>query len=200
MAIRILSPLEKLPSAFSAYEDAQDDQLINLLQLGDDRAFETLMNRHRGIVWRCVKQYMGNLNEVEDIFQDVSISFYQTAQNYRTGQAKFSSWLYRVVANRCLDVLRSKRAGGENKELDESLPSTIPTGEEALNRQELAEQLKELLEELPLQQKMAMSLYYYEEKDINDIANILSVSDVATRSLIKRGKEKLRELGAGISF
>jgi RNA polymerase sigma-70 factor (ECF subfamily) len=200
MAVRIISTLEKRPSAFSAYEDAQDDQLIRLLQLGYERAFETLMNRHRGIVWRAVKQYMGNLNEVEDIYQDASLSFYQNCQNYRVGEAKFSTWLYRVVANRCLDILRSKKASGNNKELDDLLPSNAPTGEDDLNRREVSRQLKGLLAELPLQQRLAVSLYYYEEKEISDISGLLSVSDIATRSLIKRGKEKMRELGSAINF
>jgi RNA polymerase sigma-70 factor (ECF subfamily) len=143
---------------------------------------------------------MGNLNEVEDIYQDASLSFYQNCQNYRVGEAKFSTWLYRVVANRCLDILRSKKASGNNKELDDLLPSNAPTGEDDLNRREVSRQLKGLLAELPLQQRLAVSLYYYEEKEISDISGLLSVSDIATRSLIKRGKEKMRELGSAINF
>lgn len=200
MAIRILPSPTKSSSAFSAYEDAQDDQLVNLLQLGDDRAFQTLMNRHRGIVWRVAGRYLGSIEDAEDLFQDVSLSFYQNRQSYRVGSAKFSSWLYRVASNRCLDLLRSRKTSSKDGQLSESLASNEPTGEDTLNKTQVYAQLKALLEILPAQQRLVLSLYYYEEKEIADISHDLNISEDATRSLIKRGKEKLRELGAGISL
>lgn len=201
MAIRPVSSLTNQESSvFSAYEDAQDDQLVNLLQLGDDRAFETLMGRHRGLIWRVAKQYLGTIEDAEDLFQDVSLSFYQNRQSYQSGAAKFSSWLYRVATNRALDILRARKASSKNSQLNEFIALDAPTGEDTINQNQLHLQLQGLLDVLPIQQKMALSLYYYEERAISDISEILSVSEVATRSLIKRGKEKLRELGAGISF
>lgn len=201
MAIRPVSSLTNQESSvFSAYEDAQDNQLVNLLQLGDDRAFETLMGRHRGLIWRVAKQYLGTIEDAEDLFQDVSLSFYQNRQSYQSGAAKFSSWLYRVATNRALDIFRARKASSKNSQLNEFIALDAPTGEDTINQNQLHLQLQGLLDVLPIQQKMALSLYYFEERDISDISEILSVSEVATRSLIKRGKEKLRELGTGISF
>jgi RNA polymerase sigma-70 factor (ECF subfamily) len=199
MAIRIISTLEKSPSAFSAYGDANDDQLIRLIKLGDDKAFETIMNRHRGIVWRAVRQILGSFDDAEDVFQDVSISFYQNTQNYQEGAAKFSTWIYRVTTNRCLDILRSRKPMKKNDELTDVIPSMDISSEDHMQRDQLSSQLRTLLDVLPLQQKIALSLYYLEESNIPEISNHLSISEIAVRSLIKRGKEKLRVIGTDLA-
>lgn len=200
MAIRIISSSEKSASAFSAYVDATDDQLIRIARLGDDKAFETIMNRHRGIVWRATKQILGGFADAEDVFQDVSISFYQNIQNYQEGTAKFSTWIYRVTTNRCLDILRSRKPMLKNDELTDIIPSDDLSGEDHLQRGQLSDQLRALLDVLPLQQKVALSLYYLEETEVADISTHLSISEIAVRSLIKRGKEKLREIGSDLTI
>lgn len=201
MAIRVVSPRGPVSgSAFSSYEEAEDSQLIQLLQLGDDKAFETLMNRHRGIVWRAVRQHFGSIEDAEDIFQDVSLSFYLNRQSYQSGTAKFSSWLYRVTTNRCLDILRSRRQMKNQGMLHDDIPSSEMNSEDRLNCYEISVQLQALIDILPVQQKMALSMYYLEDKNIDDISLSLAVSKLAARSLIKRGKEKMRQLGAGLGL
>lgn len=200
MAIRIISPSEKSTSAFSAYEDASDEQLIRLIKLGDDRAFEMIMNRQRGTVWRAAQQILGSYDDAEDVFQDVSLSFYQNVQNYQEGAAKFSTWIYRVTTNRCLDILRSRKPMKKKDELTDVIPSTDMSSEEHLQSGQLSNQLRTLLDVLPLQQKVALSLYYLEENNIPDISNHMAVSELAVRSLIKRGKEKLREIGTDLAL
>lgn len=194
MAIRISKPGKNSLSGFSRYEDASDEQLLSLMKLGDDRALDCLMQRHRPLVYRVVKTYLGTLGEAEDIVQDISLSLHQNKESYHEGSAKFSSWLYRVATNRCLDILKSARAKAKHSEIAETIPDTLPTAEEELAHNQLAKTLSGLLEELPVQQSRALSLYYYEGMDVRQIGDRLSLSDSAVRALMKRGKARLREL------
>ncbi|MEK7801320.1 MAG: sigma-70 family RNA polymerase sigma factor [Pseudomonadota bacterium] len=175
-----------------AYIDCIDSELVIFLQQGDMRALDVLMRRHRGLVWRITKQHLGSLNDAEDIFQDVSLHLIQNPQSYQVGHAKFSSWLFRVVTNRCLDILRSKSCSIKQGELNDAIPNGLPTAEENISRHELSQHLVSLMEALPTQQKLALSLYYYEEMDLLQISNRLCVTEGAARALIKRGRDNLR--------
>lgn len=193
MAIRYPS---SSASGFSRYEDASDEQLLSLMRLGDNRALEHLIQRYRALIWRVVKTYMGSLNEAEDIVQDIYLSLHQNKDAYREGSAKFSSWLYRVAVNRCLDILKTSRAKATHTEILETIPDALPNAEEEIERTQLAQRISELLAMLPSQQKLALSLYYYEGIEVSEICDRLSLSDTAVRALIKRGKEKLRQLSS----
>ena len=81
-----------------------------------------------------------------------ALSFYQNRQTYQVGSSKFSSWLYRVAVNRCLDILRSRKDMNKRDELSEHIPSSDMTGEDSLNRDDISMQLQTLLNILPAQQ------------------------------------------------
>ncbi|MFA7276642.1 MAG: sigma-70 family RNA polymerase sigma factor [Pseudobdellovibrionaceae bacterium] len=192
MAIRTVSH-STFPSAIFADPAIPDDVLIERIQKqNDDRAFSMLMTRHRGIVWRVAKQYLGSLRDAEDIFQEVSLQFYRVRMEYKVGEAKFSSWLYRVAANKCLDILRSKTHSSNHMQLDENLCVQESHPLDTIGNHEIANLLKQVLNDLPQQQKLALSMYYLEEQDIETIAGKLMVTQGAARALIKRGKEKVR--------
>jgi RNA polymerase sigma-70 factor (ECF subfamily) len=190
MVIQVTSVTTK---GFSRYEDATDDQLVSLIQLGDDRALDCIMNRYRGLVYRVTKTYLGSMQEAEDIFQEISLSLHQNRNSYKSGPAKFSSWLYRVTINRCLDILKTTKSRKQHTELHDAIPDLAMSAEVVLQQSELLKELDELLDLLPDQQKSAISLYYCEEMDIPDIAGYMKISELAVRSLIKRGKEKMRD-------
>ncbi|HNS44109.1 MAG TPA: sigma-70 family RNA polymerase sigma factor [Alphaproteobacteria bacterium] len=193
MAIRIPSPSTST-SGFSRYEDATDEQLLALMRLGDDRALEQLVGRYRGLIWRVVKTYLGTLNEAEDILQDITLSLHQNKDAYREGSAKFSSWLYRVTVNRCLDILKASRSKASHIEILETIPDALPSAEEEMEKSQLAAKMSELLALLPAQQQRVLSLYYYEGYEVTEIGTSLLLSETAVRALMKRGKEKLRQL------
>jgi RNA polymerase sigma-70 factor (ECF subfamily) len=181
---------------FSAYASMDDGQLLALFRCGDERAFQALMNRHRGIIWRVVRQYLGQsgaAGEADDIFQDICLSFCQNQDAYQSGAAKFSSWLYRVAVNKCLDVLRSRKGKLSATELDNAIPSLGQTAEDLVAARQLSELVKNMLGTLPEQQRLALSLYYIHEYDMASISARMDVTEEAARALIKRGRNNLRD-------
>lgn len=187
-------------SGFSRYEDALDEQLIDLMRLGDQKALETLMRRYRGMVWKVVKTYLGSINDAEDLLQEIFLSLHQNKDSFYAGSAKFSSWLYRVAVNRCLDILKSSRGRTSHTEIYDEIPDQHLSAEAQMEKSQLAEQIGQMLESLPAQQKLALSHYYYDSMDVTEIGERLSLTESAVRALIKRGKEKLRHLSEGSSF
>lgn len=196
MAIRHVPRDQSTASLVTSYEEASDEQLMLLFQADDFRAFDVLIHRHTGLVWRVVKQYLGSAHEVEDMIQEISLSLFQNRTAWHpSGGAKFSTWLHRVAANRCIDILRQRKSiQQEAANSGEAVPSSSPNAEERVAHKQLAQHLSGLLAELPAQQQRALRLYYYEEISMEKIAAQLEVSELAARSLIKRGKQRLREI------
>jgi RNA polymerase sigma-70 factor (ECF subfamily) len=193
MVVRVI-PGKAGAGLVTSYEKASDEQLMILFQNGDDRAFDCVMRRHTGLFWRLAKNYMGSAAEVDDLMQDVSLTLWQNRNSWSAGQGKFSTWLYRVIANRCIDLLRKKREETPGDDgIAEHITALPATAEDDLGRQQIAILLDKVLKEMPSQQALALRLYYYEEATVPEIAGRMDVSEVAARSLIKRGKQSLRD-------
>ena len=188
----VIRTLPRNMSGFSRYQDASDMQLLSVASQGDDRALDTLMCRYRGLIYRVVKTYLGTLTDAEDMYQEIYLLLHQNPQTYKLGSAKFSSWLHRVTANKCLDILKSVKSSQKHQELSDAIPDQNKTAEDQIQSSQLQEKLLDLLKSLPEQQRAAVSYFYCDGMDVNEIAKRLDVTDLAVRSLIKRGKEKLR--------
>ena len=192
MVVRIApsQPVKRAAPSVS-YTEISDDDLVSLFQSGDALAFHHLIDRHRGLIRTQVNKFFGKSADAEDITQDVVLSLWQKRDAWKAGTAKFSTWLYRVVANRCIDILRQKRENAGSDRLDD-LVSGIMSAEERISESQMAAHLKELLSTLPEQQKMALKLFYYDDADIGTICDSMNLSDQAVRALLKRAKQKLR--------
>lgn len=191
MAIRSVSSLERKTVPARDYTLDSDETLMELFQSGDALAFHYLIERHRGLVWAQIRKFFGPSADIEDVMQDVCLSLWQNRASWKPGVAKFSTWLYRVVSNRCIDILRQKKEITTDSTF-EHISSSLISAEERMSEMELSKQLIALLSSLPEQQKIALKMFYYEDADIGQICTRMSLSDQAVRSLLKRGKQKLR--------
>lgn len=176
------------------YLDSSDEALMLMFQAGDDLAFHALLERHIGLFWRVVKTVFGTVAEIDDLIQDIHLTLWKNRQAWQPGKAKFSTWLYKVAFNRCVDIQRSRQIqlSGTSEFLAGQVVSTEKNPEENFTSHQLANELKKLLKELPGNQRLALELYYYEDIPLPTIADRLEISEVAARALIKRGKQQLR--------
>lgn len=196
MAVRIAgSPPASRPDT-EFYLNATDDALMAAFQSGDALAFYALLERHTGMIWKLARQYFGPKAEVDDLTQDLTLTLWQKRDAWKPGTAQFSTWLYRVVSNRCIDIVRQKQILSHDGILPDHLASHTSSAEENVERRQLADQMSGLLSELPASQKTALTLFYYEDASLPQIASRLKVSELAARSLLKRGKQKLRTMMA----
>lgn len=188
MAVRISKPHS---ATIRAYGDAGDEQLMQLFQHGDNLAFRELMERHRGMICQLAQKFFGSKTDMDDIFQDISLTLWQKRDAWTPGIAKFSTWLYRIVTNRCIDLQRQQKAKFKDI-LDEDLISGIASAEDMMSSAQLSSRLISLIGDLPVQQKKALHLFYYEDTGISGICETMNLTEQAVRSLLKRGKQALR--------
>ncbi len=191
MTVRIADKTSRKAQILRDYASETDESLMAMFQNGDSLAFHFLIERHRGLVWAQVRKFFGPSADIEDIIQDVSLSLWQNRASWKPGIAKFSTWLYRVAANRCIDILRQKREIATDKTFDH-VSSDSASAEDNISGAQLSRHLQSVLATLPAQQKTALHLFYYEDAGIEQICSRMDLSEQAVRSLLKRGKQKLR--------
>jgi RNA polymerase sigma-70 factor (ECF subfamily) len=110
---------------------------------------------------------------------------------WQHGRAKFSTWLYRVVSNRCIDLRRKPRA--LNVDVVPEVPDGKPDASSVIERNEVRDLLEGAVQRLPEQQRIAVILSYHENMSNGDIAEVMDTTVAAVESLLKRARQQLRE-------
>jgi len=174
------------------------------VQRGDRSAFEQLFEKHvRGVVGFAA-QFVGTRARAEELAQDVFLQVYRTRARYQP-RARFTTWLYRMATNACLSEVRradhrsrpatmdqSPREEGDDPHLP-GLEGATRSSEEALLSQEVLDRLRTALEDLPPQQRAALLLARVEGLSYDEVAQALSCSVSAVKSLIHRATVMLRD-------
>jgi RNA polymerase sigma-70 factor (ECF subfamily) len=179
-----------------------DAALMLRVQRGDTRAFEELMARYEQSVANLLYRSLGDATEAEDIAQNVFLQVYKSAGRYRVS-AKFSTWLYTIARNLCLNELRRRTRHPavsldaphpeHDDEASRSLPDRQVAGPvESTLHAELEAKIQEALNDLPETQRTAILLCREQELSYEDIAAVLGCSLTAVKSLIHRGRETLK--------
>lgn len=180
-----------------------DAELMVRTQRGDAAAFEVLVEKYRQPVCSFVHRTLQDPDEAEDIAQQVFVQAWKAAGRYRV-QARFSTWLFTIARNLCLNELRRRGRhpatsldappvdGAEvpSKDLPDAHPAGGVTGEVLLG--ELEVRIEEALRDLPEAQRSAILLFREQELAYEQIAEVLGVSVSATKSLMHRARETLR--------
>jgi RNA polymerase sigma-70 factor (ECF subfamily) len=174
----------------SDLQSADDDLLLMRAGTGDQRAFRVLVSRHLQRSISLARRMTGNATEAEDVAQEAFLRVWQKASAWRSGDARFSTWLYRVVVNLCLDRRRKKPMAPLEAAGDPSDPS--PSVELKLVEDQKTRMVTEALATLPDRQRTALVLSYYEEMSNIAAAEVLGVSVSALESLLVRARKALR--------
>ena len=171
----------------------RDVDLMLRVRDGDEGAFEELVRRHTRTVLNLVYRYVGDASLADDVAQEVFVKIYRYRDRYEP-KAKFSTWLYRITVNHCLNEIRSRRsrptATAPAEELLEHPEGISP--DERMRQMELREAVRAALDALPTNQRMAVLLARYEELSYTEIAETLGLSLEAVKSLLFRAKENLQ--------
>ena len=171
-------------------EAVDDDALLARAAGGDQRAFQVVVGRHLGRALSLARRMTGSTTEAEDVAQDAFLRAWQKAPTWRAGDARFSTWLYRVVVNLCLDRRRRKPLAPIEAAGDPSDPA--PSAELRLVEDERTRIVAAALADLPERQRAALVLSYYEEMSNVAAADILGISVSALESLLVRARKALR--------
>lgn len=127
--------------------------------------------------------------QAEDLAQDVLLSLWQNLKKYDPQRGKFSTWAYRITANRCLDRLRRKKVD----QLDENYDKPIPAKQHnTLFEKQVRAKVDAEMDCLPERQKLALVLFHYQGNSLQEIAEIMESSVDAIESLLARARRTLK--------
>jgi len=177
---------------FDTISDTPDEALLVLYANGDSAAAQALVARLTPRVLGYAARLLSDRSEAEDVTQEAMLRLWKIAPDWRQGEAKVSTWLYRVVSNLCTDRLRKKRGVALDcvAEPEDGKPSV----EQSMIETERAAALQEALAKLPRRQRQAVVLRHLEGATNPQIAQILEISVEAVESLTARGKRALTAL------
>ena len=180
-----------------------DAALMLRVKQGDRTAFEALVEKYQQPVMNLIYRMLSDSAEAEDIAQHVFLQVFKSANRYEVS-AKFSTWLFTIARNLSLNELR-RRSRHRADSLDETAPDhddqPLRQFEDfktfsppyALLQSELEQKIESALAELPEKQRTAILLCRGDELSYEDIADVLGCSLSATKSLIHRGRETLKQ-------
>jgi RNA polymerase sigma-70 factor (ECF subfamily) len=178
------------------------EDLMARIAKGDEDAFEILVNRHQISVLNLIYRFIGDRTQAKDLAQEVFLRVWQSAKSYEP-KAKFTTWIYRVTTNLCLNELKSARRrkwfsfhrSDEDNEntIEETFSDGSPTAEDLLLARERSRQITDALQSLPDNQRMALILKRYGDLSYHEIAQVLGCSVPAVESLLVRAKRNLQE-------
>ena len=169
-----------------------DLELLRRIGAGDGAACAALVDRHLRRITALAGRMLGNRADAEDVAQDVFLRVWQQAPKWRSGEAKFSTWLHRVTLNLCTDRLRRRRETGLEAAGDP--PSDAPQPDAGLQDAAIAARVQAALAQLPERQREAIVLCHYQELGNIEAAALLELSVEALESLLARGRRRLRQL------
>lgn len=170
--------------------DDPDADLVLGAARGDAVACAGLVDRYLGRVHALAWRTLGDANEAEDVAQDTFLRVWEQVSRWRPGGAKFSTWIFRVAYNLCIDRIRQRRP-----QVDEVLDMLIdpsPTARNLVERGETVAAVRAAFDALPERQRAALGLCHYEGLSNIEAADILGISVDALESLLSRARRSLR--------
>lgn len=168
---------------------------------GDQDAFGEIVEIYKNSVYQLAFRMLGNQHEAEDIAQEAFIRAYVNIKSFNQ-DLKFSTWLFRIATNLCIDRIRKKKpdyyldaevSGTEGLTMYSQVSSDTPLPETELESLELHETVQKEILKLPEKYRSAIVLKYIEELSLNEISEILELPIGTVKTRIHRGREALRQ-------
>lgn len=180
-----------------------DAELMLRVKQGDAAAFEELVDKYKQPILNLVYRTLRDSSEAEDLAQNVFVQVFKSADRYRV-EAKFTTWLFTIARNLCLNELRRRKRHpaesldaaenpddeGAGRQFEDRKNTSAP---DLLLRDELTTKVEEALAALPENQRTAILLFKEKDMSYEEISKILDCSLSATKSLIHRGRETLKQ-------
>jgi len=196
-------PIPAMFSAGTAVDSQSDAEIMLRVKTGDQPAFDYLVQKYRRPMISFMYRMARNAAVAEDLAQEVFLRVYRSRETYEAS-AKFTTWLYRIATNLAVNHARDTRHERPEVQvsLDEpdeesgttlELPDASPNAEQQIVHRERLLAIRRKIKALPEQQRLAVIMHKYQQMDYKQIADVLKKSESATKSLLFRAYETLRE-------
>jgi len=152
-----------------------------------------LVDRYKDLVFTLALRMVKNKEEAEEVSQDTFIKVYKSLRKFK-GDSKFSTWIYRVAYNTCLDRLKKNKRQQNTVTIDEYTEHQVRTIDNALDKietKEKQEAIKKCIEMLPSEDGFLLTLYYFDEQSLDEIAKVVNLTANNVKVKLYRSRKKL---------
>jgi RNA polymerase sigma-70 factor (ECF subfamily) len=170
-----------------------DQVYIQAILEGDTNAFTVLVDSYKDLVYTLALRMMKHTEEAEEAAQDTFVKAYKSLNKFK-GDSKFSTWIYRVAYNTCLDRLKKNKRQQYTVEINEYTEHQVKTLDNALDQIEAKEKeqtIQDCLALLPSEDSFLLTLYYFEELSLEEIGKIVSLKPNNVKVKLFRSRKKL---------
>jgi len=172
-----------------------DEEVMQLVQGGNPRAFELLLERHGGAAFSLAYRMVGNRVTAEDVSQEAFLSIWRSRLRYDRARGSVRTWVLGIVHNRAIDAVRRSMVHDRRKEtldgIEERFEARERTDVEAARREE-ARSVRDALETLPEEQRKTLELAYFGGFSHSQIAELLGMPIGTVKGRMRLGLEKMR--------
>jgi RNA polymerase sigma-70 factor (ECF subfamily) len=199
MSIWLLAAVIGFPGR-SSESQAEDAGLLRRISTGDSGGLGSLYDRHGRAVYSLALRILGDESDAEEVTQDVFAQAWRRAAQYDASRGTVAAWLLVMARTRAIDRLRSRRVRPEGRVRDDEgltlqqLPSTDPDAASAMVAAERGQRVRRALESLPLLQRVALELAYFEGLSQREIAERLEQPIGTVKTRMRLGLLKLRDV------
>ena len=173
-----------------------DQKIINQILEGDSSAFSVLVDNYKDLVFTLAMRMIKNREEAEEVSQDTFIKVYKSLNKFK-GNSKFSTWIYRVAYNTCLDRLKKLKREYNVVAIDEFTEHQVKTLDNALDKMEAQEhkqKIQECLQLLPSDDSFLLTLYYFEDQSLEEISKVVGLTANNVKVKLFRSRKKLTSI------
>jgi len=173
-----------------------DEEVMQLVQEGDPRAFELLYDRHGGAAFSLAYRMVGDRVNAQDVAQEAFLSIWRSKMRYQPDRGSVRTWVLGIVHHRAIDVLRRNlvhdRRRGSSEGMEERFEASERTDVEVARRED-ARQIRAALQTLPADQSRVIELAYFGGFSHSKIAEMLDAPIGTVKGRMRLGLEKLRQ-------
>jgi RNA polymerase sigma-70 factor, ECF subfamily len=168
-----------------------DREAVAACLRGEREAFDRLVEKYQRDVYRLCYRYVNNHQDANDMAQEVFLKAYRALDRFR-GDSAFSTWIYRIAVNTCLNFRASRKP--EGAELPDALPDKAPGALERLERDERSNRVREAVTRLPERQRATLILKIYHDLTHEEVAGILGSSVGTVKANLFHALGNLRKM------
>jgi len=171
----------------------EDPYYIQLVLKGDSAAYRKLVEKHQDLVYTIVHRIVSSAEEAEEVAQDVFVKAYTKLSDFKA-EAKFSTWIYRIAYNTAVSHTRKKKVeflAMDDKMIENHRENEVQQEIMGLSAEEQSKLIKKALGTLPRTDNLIVSLYYYHAKDMDEISEIVGLTQNNVKVKLFRIRKKL---------
>ncbi|MFB9109270.1 RNA polymerase sigma factor [Flavobacterium gyeonganense] len=170
-----------------------DQHYIDRILQGETSSFAVLVDRYKDMIFTLALKMIKNREEAEEVAQDTFIKIYNSLSKFK-GDSKFSTWIYKIAYNTCLDRLKKNKKEDLNISIDEfsaHLIKTMDNALSALENKERRQTIQNCLNLLPGDENFLLTLFYFEDQSLEEIGKIMNINANNVKVKLFRSRQKL---------